>query len=81
MTVNADDPLFFATDLVEELARVAAAFELGPEEVLELVLAGIDAAFLPAERRRLRARCLAAAEERGVGLPGGGGTQPESEMA
>lgn len=62
VTVNSDDPPFFDTTVNDEYLRVAAAYGYGEEEIVDLVLAGIDAAFLPAaERAELAARARAAA--------------------
>lgn len=60
VTVNSDDPPFFETTVDDEYLRVAAAYGYGEEEIVELVLAGIDSAFLPAaERADLVARARA----------------------
>ncbi len=56
LTLGSDDPALFATDLVTEHARVAAAFELAPRDLADLALAGIRHSFLGgAEKERLLA--------------------------
>lgn len=57
VTVNADDPHMFGTDLEEEYRRLAATIGWGVDDLAGLVRAGIDASLLDdaAKRRLLRA--------------------------
>jgi aminodeoxyfutalosine deaminase len=52
VTINTDDPHMFGTDLSEEYRRLSRAFGLGVPELAQLVVNGIEASFLPVERRR-----------------------------
>lgn len=52
LTLNSDDPPLFGTTLNDEYRRVAAAFDLSPQELAALSLAGLRDALLPEERRR-----------------------------
>ena len=42
----------FGTDLSEEYRRLARTFDFGVPELAALVTNGIEASFLPAERKR-----------------------------
>lgn len=54
VTINSDDPPMFATTLTDEYIRVAQAFGLGREEVVQLVVNAIRASLLPdAEKAEL----------------------------
>jgi adenosine deaminase len=60
ITVNSDDPPFFDTTVNDEYLRVAAAYGYGEEEIVDLVRAGIESAFLTeAEKVELVARAKA----------------------
>jgi aminodeoxyfutalosine deaminase len=52
VTINTDDPHMFGTDLSEEYRRLSRAFGFGVPELARLVVNGIEASFLPADRRR-----------------------------
>ena len=52
VTVNTDDPHMFGTDLSEEYRRLSRTFGFGVPELAALVTNGIEASFLPAERKR-----------------------------
>lgn len=52
VTINTDDPHMFGTDLSEEYRRLSRTFGFGVPELARLVVNGIEASFLPAERRR-----------------------------
>lgn len=60
VTINTDDPHMFGTNLSEEYRRVAGTFGLGVGELAALVVNGIDASFLPEDRKR---RLVAEVEE------------------
>lgn len=51
VTVSSDDPLFFNSDLTEELAMLQEVFAFTADEMLQLARNGIDAAFLPGEKK------------------------------
>jgi aminodeoxyfutalosine deaminase len=52
VTINTDDPHMFGTDLSEEYRRLSRAFGFGVPELARLVVHGIEASFLPADRQR-----------------------------
>jgi aminodeoxyfutalosine deaminase len=52
VTINSDDPPMFSTTLTDEYLRVAETFELDIPHVSQLVINGINASFLPAERKQ-----------------------------
>jgi aminodeoxyfutalosine deaminase len=52
VTINTDDPHMFGPDLSEEYRRLSRAFGFGVPELARLVVNGIEASFLPADRRR-----------------------------
>ena len=47
VTVNSDDPAYFGGYVADNLSAVAAAFDLGPEEISQLARNSFRAAFLP----------------------------------
>ena len=47
LTINSDDPTFFATSLNEELRHGVRKFGLGPDDLCQLMLNAARAAFLP----------------------------------
>jgi adenosine deaminase len=47
LTINSDDPIFFATSVTEELRVAAGVFGFSAQELSEIVLNGARAAFLP----------------------------------
>jgi len=51
VSVNTDDPTLFATTLADELEGVARCFRLGLPAVDQLILGGLECAFLPEGRR------------------------------
>jgi aminodeoxyfutalosine deaminase len=64
VTVNSDDGPLFNTTLTDEYLRLHQTFGYGPDELAELALAGLRAAFLPeAERAALAADFHAQTEE------------------
>lgn len=70
VTLNTDNRLISATDSTREFQRVVDTFDLGHEEVTELVVAGFKSAFLPlAERVRLLDEVFMQLHALGVGYP------------
>jgi adenosine deaminase len=62
VTLNTDDPAMIDDDLGREYAACAAAFGYGFEEMVEIALAGVDAAWLDdAQKSELRRRITAGA--------------------
>jgi adenosine deaminase len=60
VTVNTDDPPMFNTTLTRELEVLVEHFDFGVDDLVDLTLRALDAAFLPeAERQALRASYLA----------------------
>ena len=60
LTISSDDPPYFGTTLVDELARVAGVVGWSLADILELQCRAARAAFLPpAERLALEARVTA----------------------
>lgn len=53
VSVNTDDPALFGTTLAGELEAVTRAFQLGQADLEQLLLGGVECAFLPARRRAL----------------------------
>ncbi len=51
VTVNSDDPVLLGTSLTRELAVVARAHRLGPDDLIRLMAAAARAAFLPDDAR------------------------------
>jgi adenosine deaminase len=51
VTVNSDDPVLLGTSLARELAVVARAHGMGPDDLVRLMIAAARAAFLPADAR------------------------------
>jgi adenosine deaminase len=51
VTINSDDPLLLGTSLARELAVISQTHHLGPEQVVQLMVAAARAAFLPAAAR------------------------------
>ena len=47
VTVNSDDPAYFGGYVADNLTAVAAAFDLGPDEIAQLARNSFRAAFLP----------------------------------
>ena len=45
ISVNADDPIAFGTDISTEYAALSSVFQMGPEEIREVTLDAIEAAF------------------------------------
>ncbi|MDQ4131085.1 MAG: adenosine deaminase [Actinomycetota bacterium] len=64
VTVNSDDPAFFATSLADELAHVARLADLDRSDLAELQRRAARAAFAPADLRR---RLLAAIDRWAAG--------------
>ena len=66
LSVNTDDPGFFATNLTREYLAVGEAVGLGAEELAGLSVAALRQSFAPEERRReLERRLFAEAAELG----------------
>jgi len=64
LTVNSDDPPLFNTTLTEEYVRLVQTFGLGWEDVKQLVMNAVEAAFLPDEEKQsLRSRIQAELEQ------------------
>ncbi|SDG78775.1 adenosine deaminase family protein [Pseudonocardia oroxyli] len=56
VTLSTDDPTFFRTDLGREYAQALPAMGFGAADGARIALAGVDASWLPADRKeRLRA--------------------------
>lgn len=53
VTLNSDDPGVSQIDLVGEWRRAVAAFDLGPDQLAQLALGGVEAAFLPETTRAM----------------------------
>jgi adenosine deaminase len=51
VSINTDDPTLFATTLVDELLGLGQVFRLGQSTLEQLILGGLESAFLPARRR------------------------------
>ena len=69
LTVNSDDPPLFGTDIDQEYALLESAFGFGAEEVAEITLNAVDAAFLPEpERADLRTEVIEGYRALGVGI-------------
>jgi adenosine deaminase len=51
VTINSDDPILLGTSLSRELAVMSRAHQLGPDEIVDLMVAAARAAFLPVEAR------------------------------
>jgi adenosine deaminase len=51
VTINSDDPTFFATTLTDEYRRVVRHLGFGADELCATVQTAAEAAFLPVERR------------------------------
>lgn len=58
VTVSSDDPLFFNSNLTDELAMLQELFAFTAEEMFELAGNGIDGAFLPREKKSRLHRLL-----------------------
>ena len=66
LTLNSDDPAFIESDLGEEYAELARAFDYDFETMTGIALAGVDATWLSqAEKHELRSRVSTAAVELG----------------
>ena len=65
VTLNSDDPAMFGSDLEGEYRLAARAFEFTPEQLREVAANGVEASFLPAERKVQLLRQLEAVEENG----------------
>ncbi|MEO6295131.1 MAG: adenosine deaminase [Candidatus Limnocylindria bacterium] len=64
LTLNSDDPAFIQSDLGEEYAELARAFDYGFDAMVAIALAGVDAAWLTVtEKAALRSRISTAALE------------------
>lgn len=63
VTLGADDPAYFDTDLTRELGVAVEHFEAGLDRVDEFAAAGLRAAFLPEPERDARLRAWAAARD------------------
>jgi aminodeoxyfutalosine deaminase len=72
VTINTDDPPMFATTLVDEYRRVAAAFDLDVDAVAGLVANGIRASFLPDVAKRRLLDSVDAVRFRTASAHGGG---------
>jgi adenosine deaminase len=73
LTLNTDDPAMIDDDLGKEYATLAAAHGYGFADMVEISLAGVDATWLADDQRRaLRERIRAAAEELQAALDGTG---------
>ncbi len=51
VTVSSDDPPLFGTDLEQEYALLESVFGFAPEEIAEVTLNAVEAAFLPNEEK------------------------------
>ena len=73
LTLNSDDPAFIRSDLGEEYAELARAFDYGLEAMTQIALAGVDATWLSdAEKAALRKRIGAEAASLAERLERGG---------
>ncbi len=62
LTLNSDDPAFIQSDLGEEYAELARAFDYDFDTMTAIALAGVDATWLTAaEKSRLRSRVSSSA--------------------
>jgi hypothetical protein len=60
VTVSSDDPPLFGTTIDQEYALLESVYGFTPEEIADVTLAGVDAAFLPAgEKAVLRVEVIA----------------------
>ncbi|HSM15306.1 MAG TPA: adenosine deaminase [Thermoanaerobaculia bacterium] len=64
LSVNSDDPALFDTTLSREYERLAEAFGYGPEELVELAIAGVRHSFLAAEEKTALEKEIRAEAER-----------------
>lgn len=70
VTLSTDDPAMFHTDLVSEYAACARLLGFGPAEIVRLMGASFQHAFLTAdEKRAYRERLQGCAAETGLALP------------
>jgi aminodeoxyfutalosine deaminase len=53
VTINSDDPAIFGNPLNDEYLAVVRAFDLSPHDLCHLILAAVEASFLPAADRAL----------------------------
>ncbi len=53
VTVSSDDPPLFGTDIDQEYALLESVYGFSPEEIAEMTLNAVDAAFLPAAEKAL----------------------------
>jgi adenosine deaminase len=53
VTINSDDPAIFGNPLNDEYLAVVRAFDLSPHDLCQLILAAVEASFLPAADRAL----------------------------
>ena len=68
VTLSTDDPTFFRTDIGREYAEALPAMGFGAEDGARIALAGVEAAWLPPDRKdRLRAEFTAEIEALGQG--------------
>lgn len=51
VTINSDDPPMFNTTLTDEYLKIASAFGFDRQTIVQLVMNGVRATLLPAERR------------------------------
>lgn len=59
VTINSDDPPMFNTTLTDEYLKVANCFDLGSEDIEQLVLEAVRASLMPAaERTRMEAEFI-----------------------
>jgi adenosine deaminase len=51
VTINTDDPVMFDNSMVQEFQALETNFGFTPDEIRVLILNGIEASFLPPERK------------------------------
>jgi len=60
VTINTDDPKMFGNSLAEEFRLLSDHFGFSRQEIRTLIVQGIEAAWLPAERQRELSAAFAA---------------------
>jgi adenosine deaminase len=69
VTISSDDPPLFGTDIGREYTLLESVYGFSPEEVADVTLNGVEAAFLPKEEKELlRQEVIEGYQELGVDL-------------
>ena len=78
LTLNSDDPAFIRSNLGEEYAELARAFDYSFDAMVAIALAGVDATWLTdSEKAALRSQISTAALELAGSIGSSGVRRPE----